>query len=315
VNAKKLVQESIIAECVEVNFLETILSKTMADFKTNQQHSEENNQYIQPVSLFVDQFIQQKWILDTEKWDTSSNHSQSDLETVKSLLEEKLKNSSVDSSPPDIINKNKTYSPDLILKNQILSEEIFVELKVLNHASSHFFPIIHLNQLFRYSSISAACILVIYHSKEVEVNQILNQMDILAETKDCTVEDLLTHLRKRNERVKQQLMHASAEKQNIKDSLSKFYHFIRLTAKEQLEVHDLEIVDVLLQSYSSIQSSFSIGYLNKVIKTVNSTIFNLEKKPSNSKIRFTNLITSPLEFLIDEKESFIYRIGFLPFEK
>jgi hypothetical protein len=317
VNAKKLVQESINADKVEVSFLEVFLSKALADYKENLQHiyDEKQNELIQPISLLVNQLLQKKWVLDTEKWDTSSNHSQSDLEAVKNMLENKITNSSIISSPADITVNEKIYSPDLILKNQMLSEEIFVELKVLNYVSSHFYPFIHLNQLFRYSSVSRACILVIYHSPEIEKQKILDKMSILAETKDYKVKDLLLHLRKQYESVNHQLMNASTEKKTINDALTSFYSFISQTNKKQVKTHELEIIDVLLQSYSSIQSSFSIGYLNKVIRTVKRTTSNLEKKPLHSKIRFVNLHKSSLETLIDAKESFLYRIGFLLFPK
>ncbi|MHA1911614.1 MAG: hypothetical protein ACTSYA_07945 [Candidatus Kariarchaeaceae archaeon] len=317
VNAKKLVQESSNADQVEVSFLEVFLPKSLDDYIKYLQdtHEKKHNELVQPVLLLVDQFLQKKWILETEKWDTSSNHTQSDLETVKNLLEEKLKNSSVDSSPACVKIKEKIYSPDLILKNQILTEEIFIELKVVNHASSLFFPLVHLNQLFRYSSISAACILVVYHSPELEEKQILNKMDILAETKDCSIKELLAHLNEQNELVKRLLKNASSEKMNINTSLDNWFHFINKNTTNQSNTHNLAIIDALLQSYSSIQSSFSIGYLNKAIRMINTTIINLEKKPLEAKIRFTNLLTSPLDFLVSPEESFAYRIGFFNFPK
>ena len=104
VNAKKLTQESINADKVDVSFLETFLSKTLADYNKNLKlaYEETPNELIQPITLLVDQFLQKKWILDTEKWDTSSNHSQSDLETVKNLLEKKaVEAQSLDLSAPN----------------------------------------------------------------------------------------------------------------------------------------------------------------------------------------------------------------------
>lgn len=318
VNAKKLTMESKNAKRVETKLLETFLPESLAMYtkKVESETDDLQSELIHPVSLFIDQFLQEKWFLDANKWDTSSNHSQIDLDDVKELLCEKLNPSSIDSSPSSLIIKKKTYSPDLILNDEKSSEDIFVELKVLNHHCSHFFPLVHLNQLFRYSSASTACILVIYHSPEIEEQQMLDRMTFLAKTCDFTVMEMLTNLTDWLGSIKQLLEQETTEKERIKKALMNYYSFNIQVSNDNLNIHETILIDSLLQSYTSIQSSFSIGYLNKVVRMAKKTISKLEEHPSHSKIRFVNLQTSPLSHLIDSTEDlFLYRIGVLLFPK